>query len=257
MTAKQDANGHATATAAGAPGGNRLLPVEARAVCYRMDNRPLIDHLDLSIRSAGISLIMGPNGAGKSLLLRLLHGLIEPDSGRIEWGGQALNDALRYRQALVFQKPVLLRRSVRKNLEFVLKLRRQPDIPRRCAELLDLVTLRPRQKQSARSLSGGEQQRLALARALAIDPQVLLLDEPTANLDPASTGMIEQLLRQQRQAGVKIIFVSHDLGQAKRLADDIIFMHRGRIVENTPAEVFFTRPATPAAAAYLAGELLI
>jgi tungstate transport system ATP-binding protein len=199
---------------------------------------------------------MGPNGAGKSLLLRLLHGLIEPASGTVTWGGQAIDEAVRRRQAMVFQRPVLLRRSVAANIDFVLKLRGEKDVPRR-REILELAGLSGHADQPARLLSGGEQQRLALARALATEPEILFMDEPTANLDPASTLRIEEIVMQARDSGTKIIFITHDIGQARRLAGDVVFMHRGRILEHSPASVFFNRPASAEAEDYMAGNLIL
>ena len=233
------------------------MPITVASLTYTADATRLIDNLDLYISSSGVTVVLGPNGAGKSLLLRLLHGLLETDTGTIKWGSQTINADVINRQSLVFQKAILLRRSVRANVEFGLKLRHHPDKTQRSDELLDLVGLKSRAWQSARSLSGGEQQRLALARALATDPEILMLDEPTASLDPASTGIIEDIVIQQKRSGVKVIFITHDLGQARRLADDVVFMQRGRVVENTPAETFFNNPETETARAFLAGQLII
>jgi len=234
-----------------------LMPLTVQALTYTAKSKRLIDNLDLYISSSGITVILGPNGAGKSLLLRLIHGIIKSDSGTIKWGHQTINGILRRYQSLIFQKPVLLRRSVKANLEFVLNLRKIPEPSQRCEELLNLVNLQSHAQQAARSLSVGEQQRLALARSLAIEPLVLMLDESTANLDPASTEVIEKNVLQQKRKGVKIIFITHDLGQAQRLADDIVFMHRGRVVENTSVQTFFSHPNTDIAQAYLSGKLLL
>jgi len=234
-----------------------LMPLTVEALAYTAKSRRLIDNLDLYISSSGVTVILGPNGAGKSLLLRLIHGLIKADSGTIQWGRRTINDTVRSYQSLVFQKPALLRRSVKANLEFVLNLRRIPQSARRCNELLGLVNLQSHARQSARSLSAGEQQRLALARSLAIEPLVLMLDEPTASLDPASTEVIEKSVLQQKRQGVKVIFITHDLGQAQRIADDIVFMHRGRVVENATAQTFFNHPDTDIAQAYLSGQLIL
>ena len=202
----------------------------------------------------GCTMIMGPNGSGKSLLLKLLHRLIQPTSGRIDWGGDAPEQATS-RQALVFQKPVLLRRSVAANIDFVLKARgKQAD--RRDA-LLEHAGLAHKASQPARLLSGGEAQRLALARALATDPEVLFLDEPTASLDPASVLVIEKIVSEARARGVRIIFVTHDMGQARRMADDVVFLHRGRIAEHCAAAEFFPEPRSAAARDYLNGILVV
>jgi tungstate transport system ATP-binding protein len=199
---------------------------------------------------------MGPNGAGKSLLLRLLHGLLVPTSGVVLWGGRPLDAPLRRRQAMVFQRPVLLRRSAAANVRFALRLRGREQ-PGRVSDLLGEVGLEAQAGQPARLLSGGEQQRLSLARALAVEPMVLFLDEPTASLDPASTAAIEAIVKRARLRGTKIIFVTHDVGQARRLADDVVFLNQGRVVEHTPARRFFDEPLGQAARDYLAGRLLL
>ena len=230
-----------------------MLPLEVDALGFAAGGARLIDRVGFAIEHPGISVIMGPNGAGKSLLLRLLHGLLDPTAGTIRWGGRALDARVRRRQAMVFQKPVLLRRSVAANVDFVLA-RGQRE--RRDAILREAGLFRQR-RQPARLLSGGEQQRLALARALATDPEVLLLDEPCASLDSGTTLAIENRLQAERERGLKIILVTHDLGQAHRLGDEILFMHRGRIVEQQPAAAFFAAPQSAEARAYVAGKIVI
>jgi len=232
-----------------------LLPLEVSSLYFRARQETLIDNIDLTVAEPGITVVMGPNGAGKSLLLRLIHGLLEPASGHILWNGRDLDLATRRRQALVFQKPVLMRRSVAANIDFVL----QADGRRRERrdQLLQEAGLLRQAGQAARLLSGGEQQRLALARALATEPEVLLLDEPCASIDGGATLQIERLLRQTRERGVKIILVTHDTGQARRLADDIVFMYHGRVLEHRPAQDFFESPASAAGRAYLDGQILL
>jgi tungstate transport system ATP-binding protein len=240
-----------------ASAGVETAPVgEVRKLTYQVGGKRLIDTIDLSIRSLGLTVVMGPNGAGKSLLLRLLHGLIDPTSGEVLWDGRPLDNRLRGRQAMVFQRPVLLRRSVAANIRFALKLR-NPNCTESIAALLDEVGLAARAEQPARLLSGGEQQRLSLARALALKPLVLFLDEPTASLDPASTAVIESIVLRARDRGTKSIFVTHDLGQARRLADDVIFLHQGRLAEHSPARQFFEQPTSQAARDYIAGRLVL
>lgn len=228
--------------------------LEARGLRFIAGATTLIDGLDLTLSAEGITALMGPSGAGKSLTLRLLHGLERPTAGQLRWA-----DNRAPRQAMVFQKPVLLRRSVAANLDFA--LRRQPlsraEARDRRDALLDEVGLRDHADRPARRLSGGEQQRLALARALAADPELLFLDEPTASLDPANTDRIEQRVRAVAARGVKVVFVTHDLGQARRIADDALFLHHGRLVEAGPAPALFDSPASPAARAYFAGELAL
>ena len=229
---------------------------EVRRLGFRVGGRHLLEGVDLRLGGSGITVVMGPNGAGKSLLLRLMHGLLTPSDGEILWGGAPMDALVRRRQSMVFQRPVLLRRSVAANLRFVLRLRGDAGAER-VAALLAEVGLSGKGAQPARSLSGGEQQRLSLARALALAPEVLFLDEPTANLDPNSTATIERIVRQARARGTKVVFVTHDLGQARRLADDVVFLHAGRVAEHSPAGRFFDHPDSNQAADYLAGRLVL
>jgi len=233
-----------------------LLPLKTEALTFEIEGRRLIDDIDLTLSSGELTVVMGPNGAGKSLLLRLLHGLLTPSSGDIRWAGEAMSAAIRARQGMVFQRPVLLRRSVAANIDFVLGLRGQASPERRDA-LLERVGLLGHTGQPARLLSGGEQQRLALIRALALEPNVLFLDEPTASLDPASVLMIEKVVRESQRNGTKIIFVTHDLNQARRIADDVVFLHRGRLIEQSAATDFFSTPKSDVASAYLAGRIIL
>ncbi|MCP5081051.1 MAG: ATP-binding cassette domain-containing protein [Alphaproteobacteria bacterium] len=235
---------------------NALMPLEVSGLNLDLAGQLLIDGIDLTISEPGVTVIMGYNGAGKSLLLRLLHGLISQTSGTILWAGQTQSNAVRQRQAMVFQSPVLLRRSVSANIDFALKVRGQLDAAWR-DELLELVGLADLSARPARLLSGGEQQRLSLARALSCRPDVLLLDEPTANLDPASVAVIEDILKSACAEGVKIIFVTHDIGQAKRLGDEIVFLHQGKVAEQSAAEAFFTHPTSQVAQAYLEGRIVV
>lgn len=233
-----------------------LLPLEVSSLCFNVEKKSLLQGLNLCIDHPGISVILGPNGAGKSLLVRLLHGLLVADSGSIKWNGKIIDENLRKMQAMVFQKPVLLRRSVAANIEFVLK-NSSVGHQKICRQILEEAALYDQRHQPARLLSGGEQQRLALARALATSPQVLFLDEPTASIDPRSSLQIENLLTSVSEAGVKLILVTHDIGQARRLARDVIFMQRGRILEHTGAEEFFTQARSVEAQAFLHGDLII
>ncbi len=204
------------------------------------------------------TVIIGPNGAGKSLLLQLCHGLIPADHGVIEWSNNHDRDALSKSQAMVFQRPVLFRRSVIANVILALKIAGFSKSERRDRANLALkkTGLNRHAATPARSLSFGEQQRLALARALAVEPRVLFLDEPTASLDPAAAHLVEGLIEEATTDGVKIIMTCHDLNQARRLADEIIFMHRGRIKERANADRFFASPQNDLAQAFIRGELL-
>ena len=231
-----------------------LVPLTVEGLRLRYRDRDVLDGLSLSLGRTGCTMIMGPNGAGKSLLLKLLHGLIKPDAGRISWNGLPPEGA-RKRQALIFQSPVLLRRSVAANVDFVLKARGKDR--RRLDALLDHAGLTEKAAQPARLLSGGEKQRLALARALALDPEVLLLDEPTASLDPASVLAFERIVQEARAKGMRLFFVSHDVGQARRMADDVVFVHHGRVAEHGPADTVLHAPQSAATRAYLDGEIYL
>ena len=233
-----------------------LFPLEVQGLCFDAGGRRLIDNLDLTLSASGTTMIMGPNGAGKSVLLRLIHGLLQPSSGSIKWSGKPPSEVVRRKQALVFQKPVLLRRSVAENVDFVLRTIGSQSVEHR-EQLLDRVGLLSLSKQPARLLSGGEQQRLSLARALALSPEVLLLDEPTASLDPASVLKIEQIVADAVSHRVKVIFITHDLGQARRLATDVVFLHRGKVAEHAPAETFFECPDSEAVRDFLAGRIVL
>jgi tungstate transport system ATP-binding protein len=248
-----------TGSKASVNGHGPLLPLELRGLSFETSGRRVIDRLDLVVDEPGITVIMGPNGAGKSVLLRLMHGLITPTGGEIWWGGKRLDRELKRRQAMVFQKPVLLRRSAAANIWHALGLRgiARSDRTIRVGDALKLAGLEQRATTPARVLSGGEQQRLCLARALSLKPDILMLDEPTASLDPASTLAIEELLIDAQRRGIKIIVVTHDVGQARRLARDVVFLHHGRIVEHQAARNFFEQPQSDTARAFLAGGLVL
>ena len=231
-----------------------MFPLELEQLRFAPEGRVILDSVDLRLEGEGISLLLGPNGTGKTVLLRLLAGLLERHGGAIRWNGQARPDG---RLAMVFQQPMMLRASVFANVEFA--LRPQPldqgGRRRRTMAVLERVGLAHRHRDSARLLSGGERQRLALARAWAVSPRLLLLDEPTASLDPTATEAVEQIIREIRTEGTRVLMTSHNLGQALRLADDIIFLAEGRVQEHEPTQRFFARPRSPAAQAFLQGEL--
>lgn len=234
-----------------------ILPLEFRAVSVAAERHRLIKEMSFRLDQGGRTVILGPNGAGKSLLLRLCHGLIRPTEGDILWHGAADRDVRRF-QAMVFQRPVLLRRSAAANIDFALSVRgvARPERRRLIEEALHLTGLHRFWRTSARVLSIGEQQRLAMSRAWALKPQILFLDEPTASLDPAATHVIEEVIAAMAAAGTKIVMTTHDLGQAKRLADEVMFLHRGRLLEKAPADRFFAGPENEMARAFLRGELL-
>jgi tungstate transport system ATP-binding protein len=233
-----------------------LLPLTLDNVVFEAGSRRIIDGISVTIERGARTVILGPNGAGKSVLLRLCHGLLRPTSGSIAWRTPEIGGGPR-RQAMVFQRPVMLRRSALANVTYALKLAGVPrrERERRAIEALRKVGLEAIGGSSARVLSGGEQQRLALARVWALHPEVLFLDEPTASLDPGATHEVERVIAALHEAGTKIVMVTHNLGQAHRLGDEILFLHQGRLAERTPAASFFRRPASPEAARFLEGEL--
>ena len=233
------------------------LPLTFDRVSFEIGGTKLIKEIATSFEAGSLTVILGPNGAGKSLLLRLGHGLIRPSGGAITWQGEDIGNARRD-QAMVFQRPTMLRRSVAANLHHVLK-QRKIDRPRRrdiVEDMLQRTGLTRLAKAPARILSVGEQQRLAVARAWAVNPEVLFMDEPAAALDPAATHALEDIMAAIGAAGTKIIMSTHDLGQARRLADDVVFLYRGRMLERAPAERFFEKPENDLAEAFLNGELL-
>lgn len=237
--------------------GRPITPISVANINYTAGNRTLLHDIDLVIPAHSKTIIMGPNGAGKSLLVRILHGLIPPSHGTILWNGQPADAQTRARQAMVFQRPALLRRSALGNILFALHDTPRKHQKHKAHQLLKTANLSDHAKTPARLLSGGEQQRLALARAMARDPQVLFLDEPTSALDPSSTHAVEKMIEAAHDRGVKIVLITHNIGQAKRLGDDIAFLQNGRLMEHGPAEAFFATPQTKAAQAYLNGELYL
>ncbi len=234
-----------------------LLPLQAVDVRVARAGKPLLDGVSLEIAVGGPTVIMGPNGAGKSLLLRVLHGLIAPDGGSVVWGAGVDPAVAGRRSAMVFQRPTLLRRSVIANIEFVLSHRPRAALRQTASDILERAQLAHLAASPARLLSGGEQQRLAMARALASYPEVLFLDEPTASLDPASSAAVERMVRTAADGGTKVVLVTHDAGQARRLASQVVFLNRGRVAEVASAETFFAAPKSDAARAYLSGELVV
>ncbi len=231
-----------------------VLPLEARGLGFSAGSLRILSDIDLTIPAGAPTVILGPNGAGKSVLLRLLHGLLVPTEGSIRWAG---GDGLGH-QAMVFQRPVLLRRSALANVLYPLRLAGLPAAERteRAVRALELVGLAPLADRPARRLSGGEQQRLALARAAATLPEILFLDEPCASLDPGAAAAVEAIIATLAARGTKIVMTTHHLGQARRLAGYVVYLDGGRLVERASAADFFAGPASPAAAAFLNGDLL-
>lgn len=233
-----------------------MLPLVLEDVSFVAGGRAIIDRVSCELSAGPRTVILGPNGSGKSVLMRLCHGLLTPTVGRIVWRGTS--EAHRPRsQAMVFQRPVMLRRSAIGNVTYGLALAgvSRAERDRRAREVVDAVGLSAVSARPARVLSGGEQQRLALARAWALAPEVLFLDEPTANLDPGAAREVERIVDQIHASGTKIVMTTHNLGQARRLADEILFMSGGRVLDHAPVERFFAAPTTAEAAAFIRGEL--
>ena len=233
------------------------LPIVLEDAAVVVGPLTILNDIALTLAAGAPTVLVGPNGSGKTTLLRLAMGLLAPSRGRLTWGGRI--DAASTRRAIVFQRPVMLRRSAAGNIRYALSAASVARSERaaRAAELLALVGLSELGDRPARKLSGGEQQRLALARALAKEPQVLFLDEPTASLDPAASKAVEDVIRAVTARGIKVVMATHDLGSARRLAGDVVLLHRGRIVETADAATFFANPTTREARSFVAGELLI
>jgi tungstate transport system ATP-binding protein len=230
-----------------------ILPLSVRGLHFIAGDHAVINDISLDLAAGTRTIVLGPNGAGKSVLMRLLHGLLQPAKGDIRWSAANAGS----HQAMVFQRPVMLRCSALANVRFALDV---AGLNGRAEELaiqaLERVGLAHLAQRPARVLSGGEQQRLALARAWALNPQVLFLDEPTASLDPAATRAIEDVIAAMHGAGTTIVMTTHDIGQAKRLATDVLFLHHGSLMEATPAAEFFQQSRSAEAAAFIRGELL-
>jgi tungstate transport system ATP-binding protein len=233
-----------------------LLPLRLTDVSFEAGGKRLLDGVNLTIDAGPRTVVLGPNGAGKSILMRLCHGLLQPTTGQVLFNGpDTVGD--RRRHAMVFQRPVMLRRSALDNVTYGLalagvgRMQRQ----REAQDALERVGLGHLAGQPARTLSGGEQQRLALARAWALRPELLLLDEPTANLDPSAAQGIEAAIQRMHETGTKIVLITHNLGQAHRLGDEVVFLDAGRVTERAPVRQFLQSPASPQAAAFIKGEL--
>lgn len=233
------------------------LPIRFENVTITAGAVTILDGISLQLNEGSPTILIGPNGSGKSTLLRVAMGLLKPSQGRVTWGGR--EDVPPTRRAIVLQRSTMLRRTASGNVRYALRASGVPrsEQQRRIDELLALVGLEQLAERPARRLSGGEQQRLALARALARDPAILFLDEPTASLDPAATKSIEDIVRAVSQRGIKVVMATHDLGEARRLAGDVVMLHRGRVIETGPAASFFKTPQTGEARSFLAGELLV
>jgi len=233
------------------------LPIIFDEVAILAGEMAILDRISLVLEPGSPTVLIGPNGSGKTTLLRAAMGLIPISRGRITWAGREASPPTR--RAILLQRPVMLRRSAAGNIRYALGTAGVPRAEHdpRITELLSLVGLEDLARRPARQLSGGEQQRLALARALARDPAVLFLDEPTASLDPYATKAIEDIVRAVAARGVKVVMSTHDLGQAKRTGGKIVLLHRGRLVETGLTAEFLANPCTREAKQFIAGELLV
>ena len=237
-------------------GSHDLTPIQFKDLSVILGQKIILDKINCKIKSNSITAVLGPNGAGKSIFLQTINGLFSVQSGRLTFNLMEINQEIRKQQAMVFQNPVLLRRTVIANLQFISNLHNK-ESNRLLKKILSKVGLEGYEKKPARLLSGGEKQRLSMARALIINPNLLLLDEPTANLDPYSLNLIEDLVLEENSIGKTIIFTTHDMSQAKRLATDVIFLNKGKVLEQTISKTFFKSPKTLEAQKYINGEILI
>jgi tungstate transport system ATP-binding protein len=233
-----------------------LFPLTARGAQTARRGKVLVGPVDLDLRGAGVTVVMGPNGSGKTTFLRLLHGAARLTAGSIDWACDQTQ--ARTQQGFVFQRPVMLRRTVLDNIMYPLRMRgmAKPQARSQAEEWASRVGLDKMLGQMAPNLSGGEQQKLALARAMITQPQVLFLDEPTAALDGRATREVEAILRAARASGTQLILSTHDMGQARRLADEVLFLLHGQVTEHSPARAFFDAPKTAQARAFLRGDIV-
>jgi tungstate transport system ATP-binding protein len=231
-----------------------VLPITFETVSFAAGATRILHGVEMRLAPGRPTVLMGPNGCGKTTLLKLAMGLLAPTSGAITFGGGLAAAGSR---AIVFQKPVMLRRTAAANIAYALRVAGKSADQANVRRLLDLAQIAPLADRPARRLSGGEQQRLALARALACEPQVLLLDEPTSSLDPASTKLVEDIVAQISASGVKVVMATHDIGRARRLAGDVVFLAKGRLIEHAAADRFFIDPESEEARQFLAGNLVI
>jgi tungstate transport system ATP-binding protein len=233
------------------------LPIALDDVSFTANGVTILDGIKLVFAAGRPTILIGPNGSGKTTLLKIAMGLLAPSSGQVTWAGRGLDPPLR--RGFVFQRPTMLRRSAAGNIRYALKAARLPRnlLDVRVDELLNLVGLAGLGGRPARRMSGGEQQHLALARALARNPAVLFLDEPTASLDPAATKAFEDVIQTIVARGLKVVMSTHDLGEARRLAGEIVMLHKGRVIETSSASAFFDAPQSAEARKFLSGDLLI
>lgn len=233
-----------------------ILPLRLDKAIAKVAGKTLVGPVDLEIGIKGFTIVMGPNGSGKTTLLRLMHGLQRLSSGKVSWN--VSEELAHRRQAYVFQSPIMMRRSVLDCIAFALTLRgvKTSHARQQAAEWAKRFGLSDALERPAPVLSGGEKQKLSLARALICKPEILFLDEPCANLDGRVTREIETLLLETQKQGTRIVMATHDMGQAKRLASDVIFMLNGSVHEVGKSDVFFDGPKTREARGFLSGDIV-
>jgi len=222
-------------------------------VSFSINGTELLKDLNLSLDKGSFTVVLGPNGSGKSLFLRLCHGLLEPDKGDVSWNG----NQSRPPQTMVFQKPVMLRRSAKENIMYALRNWPKSEKAQRAQQALKWAGLEALSDRMATVLSGGQQQRLAIARAWALKPEILFLDEPTASLDPGACDYVEEHVKAMHESGIQVLMSTHNLAQARRLAQQIIFIQDGRIMAHQPVEEFFTQPSCEEAYEFIRREFAI
>ncbi len=235
---------------------SEMFPLVLEGAETTRRGRVLVGPVDLVLDGVGACVVLGPNGAGKTSLLRLMHGTARLTGGSVRWA--CPTDTARRAQAFVFQRPVMLRRTVRENIAYPLRIRgvARREAFKRAEDWAVRVGLGGMLERQAPGLSGGEQQKLALARALITEPDLLFLDEPCAALDGRAMREIEEILQAAKAGGTRLVMATHDFGQARRLADKVVFLLHGRVHETGPAGAFFDRPDTPQARAFIAGEIV-
>ena len=236
------------------------MKIKIEKVMKTYGNRTVLDIEEMFVEEGSLLGVIGPNGAGKSTLLNIIAGIERQTEGRLYYG-EKRSETIPYREiTMVFQSPYLLHTTAEKNISYPLKLRGWQDdaINRRVEELTEELGLVRLRKQKAWTLSAGEMQKVALARALSFRPKLLLLDEPTANIDPATTGELERMMKKiNEEEGTTIIIITHNLSQAKRLCQNTALLHKGKLVEAGPASVLLKEPQNPLTKAFINGELLI
>lgn len=232
------------------------LTVALRELCVRRRGKTILGPVTLELADTGLTVVLGPNGAGKTTLLKVLHGVERISSGAVTWSVPAAQ--AQHEQAYVFQRPIMLRRTVRQNLAYPLEIFGAPktEVAEKVATWAARVGLTDMLDDPAPRLSGGEKQKLAIARALIRNPSVLFLDEPCANLDGRATREIETLLQEANAAGTRIVMTTHDLGQARRLATDVLFLLNGKLHEAGVAPAIFSAPALPETHAFFQGDIV-